>query len=179
MTHEETFSPLIQETSKPKTQSIIQKHPYRGTLWFRGHHSIRYMHVNPLTGSVRPGHQLGLFIKCICVFVRRWSDRTEVEFQNWAEQRVGDERRKNGLCVTMSSSTGTRIQKHTLMHVYLRMPQLSEILLICCREVVDEQVQRSPRLRLQEKDRVCGGDSQGAALHRRMSRKMAVLWTQG
>ncbi|XP_073320103.1 secretory phospholipase A2 receptor [Pagrus major] len=36
----------------------------------------------------------------------RWSDRTEVEFQNWAERRAGDDLRKNGLCVTMSSSTG-------------------------------------------------------------------------
>lgn len=33
----------------------------------------------------------------------RWSDHTDVDFQNWAE---GSDPRKAGLCVTMSSSTG-------------------------------------------------------------------------
>uniref|UniRef100_A0A3P8UC50 Phospholipase A2 receptor 1 n=1 Tax=Amphiprion percula TaxID=161767 RepID=A0A3P8UC50_AMPPE len=36
----------------------------------------------------------------------RWSDKTEVDFQNWAERGAGGGLRKNGLCVTMSSSTG-------------------------------------------------------------------------
>eukprot|EP00064_Thunnus_orientalis_P003314 superscaffoldBa00000265_g3323 len=34
----------------------------------------------------------------------RWSDKTELLFQNWAEGSAGS--RKNGLCVTMSSSSG-------------------------------------------------------------------------
>ncbi|XP_075903763.1 secretory phospholipase A2 receptor isoform X2 [Nelusetta ayraudi] len=34
----------------------------------------------------------------------RWSDKTDLEFQNWA--KVSGRTRKNGLCVTMSSSTG-------------------------------------------------------------------------
>ncbi|XP_020493615.2 secretory phospholipase A2 receptor [Labrus bergylta] len=33
----------------------------------------------------------------------RWSDHTSVDFQNWAD---GSDPRKNGMCVTMSSSTG-------------------------------------------------------------------------
>ena len=40
-------------------------------------------------------------------------------------------------------------------------------------------MQRPPRLRVQEKNCVRVGDPQGTALHRRMSRKMAVLRTQG
>ncbi|KAM3625162.1 uncharacterized protein V6R79_007800 [Siganus canaliculatus] len=36
----------------------------------------------------------------------RWSDKTEVDFQNWAEGSAGADPKKNGLCVTMSSSTG-------------------------------------------------------------------------
>lgn len=48
------------------------------------------------------------------LFVCRWSDKSEVEFQNWAEGSAGGPR-KNGLCVTMSSSSGKRVhmQKHT------------------------------------------------------------------
>lgn len=37
--------------------------------------------------------------------VRRWSDRTEVEFQNWAEMSAFGPRRDR-MCVTMSSSSG-------------------------------------------------------------------------
>lgn len=40
-------------------------------------------------------------------FVCRWSDRTEVEFQNWAEASAFGPRRDR-MCVTMSSSSGNR-----------------------------------------------------------------------
>ncbi|XP_061132816.1 secretory phospholipase A2 receptor isoform X2 [Syngnathus typhle] len=36
----------------------------------------------------------------------RWSDKTEVNFDNWAQGSDGHNVKKNGLCVTMSSSTG-------------------------------------------------------------------------
>ncbi|KAM8876938.1 secretory phospholipase A2 receptor [Synchiropus picturatus] len=36
----------------------------------------------------------------------RWSDKTEVEFQNWADVSVPNQARQNGMCVTMSSSSG-------------------------------------------------------------------------
>ncbi|XP_035538129.1 secretory phospholipase A2 receptor isoform X1 [Morone saxatilis] len=36
----------------------------------------------------------------------RWSDKTEVEFQNWADGSARGGPRKNRLCVTMSSSSG-------------------------------------------------------------------------
>ncbi|TNN74512.1 Secretory phospholipase A2 receptor [Liparis tanakae] len=36
----------------------------------------------------------------------RWSDRTDVEYENWAERPAGGGPRRNGLCVSMSSSSG-------------------------------------------------------------------------
>lgn len=39
------------------------------------------------------------------VFVGRWSDRTEVEFQNWAQASALGARRDR-TCATMSSSSG-------------------------------------------------------------------------
>ncbi|XP_061669890.1 secretory phospholipase A2 receptor [Syngnathoides biaculeatus] len=36
----------------------------------------------------------------------RWSDKTEVDFHNWAGANGGHDGRKTGLCVAMSSSTG-------------------------------------------------------------------------
>ncbi|KAM9765691.1 secretory phospholipase A2 receptor [Menidia menidia] len=36
----------------------------------------------------------------------RWSDRTEIDFQNWADGSFHSGQRKNGMCVGMSSSTG-------------------------------------------------------------------------
>ncbi|XP_056268990.1 secretory phospholipase A2 receptor isoform X2 [Pseudoliparis swirei] len=36
----------------------------------------------------------------------RWSDQTDVEYQNWAERPADGGPRRNGLCVTMSSSSG-------------------------------------------------------------------------
>lgn len=45
------------------------------------------------------------------VFFCRWSDKTDLEFQNWA--KVSGRTRKNGLCVTMSSSTGEDLQRHS------------------------------------------------------------------
>lgn len=44
-------------------------------------------------------------------FFCRWSDKTDLEFQNWA--KVSGRTRKNGLCVTMSSSTGEDLQRHS------------------------------------------------------------------
>ncbi|MEQ2160703.1 hypothetical protein GOODEAATRI_002168, partial [Goodea atripinnis] len=35
----------------------------------------------------------------------RWSDKTEIEFQNWADGGLNGDLRKNGMCVSMSSST--------------------------------------------------------------------------
>ena len=39
-------------------------------------------------------------------FVCRWSDRTEVDFQNWAEAFGA---RRDRMCVTMSSSSGNHV----------------------------------------------------------------------
>ncbi|CAK6970766.1 secretory phospholipase A2 receptor [Scomber scombrus] len=50
----------------------------------------------------------------------RWSDRTEVEFQNWAEGSAGAASGKNGLCVTMSSSSGKwSMNKCSDLHGYV------------------------------------------------------------
>lgn len=40
----------------------------------------------------------------------RWSDKTDLNFLNWA--KASSRTRKNGLCVTMSSSTGEDLQRH-------------------------------------------------------------------
>lgn len=45
----------------------------------------------------------------------RWSDKTDLEFQNWA--KVSGRTRKNGLCVTMSSSTGEDLQRHSRLWI--------------------------------------------------------------
>lgn len=48
-------------------------------------------------------------------FFCRWSDKTDLEFQNWA--KVSGRTRKNGLCVTMSSSTGEDLQRHSRLWI--------------------------------------------------------------
>lgn len=77
----------------------------------------------------------------MCVFVCRWRDKTEVEFQNWADGSARGEPRKNRLCVTMSSSTGKRAHAETRTDaytVYLHMLECVEVVTFVCREVVEE-----------------------------------------
>ncbi|MED6243551.1 hypothetical protein ATANTOWER_022201, partial [Ataeniobius toweri] len=50
----------------------------------------------------------------------RWSDKTEIEFQNWADGGLNGDLRKNGMCVSMSSSTGKwSVKKCSELHGYV------------------------------------------------------------
>uniref|UniRef100_A0A3P8UHD1 Phospholipase A2 receptor 1 n=1 Tax=Cynoglossus semilaevis TaxID=244447 RepID=A0A3P8UHD1_CYNSE len=55
----------------------------------------------------------------------RWTDKTEVDFQNWAV----DTARRNGLCVTMSSSTGKwSVKKCSDLHGYVCKRRTASVL---------------------------------------------------
>ncbi|XP_047218569.1 secretory phospholipase A2 receptor isoform X1 [Girardinichthys multiradiatus] len=50
----------------------------------------------------------------------RWSDKTEIEFQNWADGGLNGDLRKKGMCVSMSSSTGKwSVKKCSELHGYV------------------------------------------------------------
>lgn len=70
-------------------------------------------------------------------FVCRWSDRTEVEFQNWAEASAFGPRRDR-MCVTMSSSSGKRVSIGVC--VLAEPEHESKVLMALRREVVEEEV---------------------------------------
>uniref|UniRef100_A0A7N8Y3Z2 Phospholipase A2 receptor 1 n=1 Tax=Mastacembelus armatus TaxID=205130 RepID=A0A7N8Y3Z2_9TELE len=46
------------------------------------------------------------FSFCPCVFICRWSDKTEVNLENWADGKDSDSPSRSEWCVTMSSSSG-------------------------------------------------------------------------
>uniref|UniRef100_A0A665WS29 Phospholipase A2 receptor 1 n=1 Tax=Echeneis naucrates TaxID=173247 RepID=A0A665WS29_ECHNA len=48
---------------------------------------------------------IGLSVVIVYLFFR-WSDKTDLDFQNWADRHTGGGPRKTRLCVVMSSSTG-------------------------------------------------------------------------
>lgn len=73
----------------------------------------------------------------ICLFVCRWSDKTELDFENW-EEGSSSGQSKFGLCVTMSSSSGK--DTHTDKRYGFYMLEC-EVLLVNCREVVSEWMQ--------------------------------------
>lgn len=107
----------------------------------------------------------------------RWSDKTEIDFQNWADSGLNSDLKKSWTCLSMSSTGKHGHMKHA--HSYLMAVASGEISLGCYREVVGKEMQRTSRLRVQEKDGICGGDSPGATLHWSMSREVALLRTQG
>lgn len=59
----------------------------------------------------------------------RWSDKTDLDFQNWA--KVSGRTRKNGLCITLSSSTGEDLQRHSRLCSSLFGPLWWEFLIVC------------------------------------------------
>lgn len=58
------------------------------------------------------------------LFFCRWSDKSTVDFQNFAEGTFGGGLRNNGLCVSMSSSSGKPVHVETLTLICLLVPAL-------------------------------------------------------
>lgn len=98
------------------THSSIHWVPPTGGLAFplgsRGRRSgVFFMEFIYHFASQQPACLLHISCSLFC----RWSDKTDVDFQNWA--KVSGRTRKNGLCVTMSSSTGEDLQRHSCLCV--------------------------------------------------------------